>query len=83
MKNANLFIGLGIGLLVGAAVGAYFATSDEKKQEYMEELNARVIKAKEKVGKAVSDGLEQLEKVGDKINKAAQDVFSKAKEQQA
>ena len=76
MKSANLFIGLGVGLLVGAAVGIYLTASDEKKKEYMDNINSKVDKAKEKIGKAISDGLEELEKVGDKINQAVRNAGS-------
>jgi gas vesicle protein len=81
MKSANLFIGLGLGLLVGAAVGIYLASSDEKKEEYLDEINARVDKAKEKIGKAINDGLGELEKVGEKISQAVQNVGSSAETQ--
>ena len=83
MKSANLFIGLGLGLLVGAAVGAYLAASEEKKKEYMDNLSSKVDKAKEKIGKVLNDGLEELGKVGDKINQAVRKAGSCVEEQPA
>ena len=78
MKNANLLIGLGLGLLVGAAAGIYLASSEEKRAEYLDEINSKVDKAKEKIKKVVNDGLEELEKVGDVINQAVHNAASKA-----
>ena len=83
MKAANLFIGLGVGLLVGTAVGIYLASTDEQREEFIDEVNNKVDKAKEKIGKAVDAGLEELGKAGDKINEIAQNVVSKVKAEQA
>ena len=82
MRSANLIIGLGLGLLIGAVAGIYYASSDEKKEEYIDEINSKVKKAKEKIGKVVNDGLEELEKVGDKINETFQNVSSRVKAEQ-
>lgn len=81
MKNSNLFLGMGIGLLVGAALTAYLVTSDEDKQEFMEEINATVKKAKRSIGKVVDDGLDELDKAATKVSKVAQDTMSKVKNQ--
>jgi gas vesicle protein len=79
MKSSNLFIGLGVGLLVGAALGVYFTASDEEKAEYVDEINSKVDKAKEKIGKVVNDGIAELEKAGDKVTQVAQDTISRVK----
>jgi gas vesicle protein len=79
MKSSNLFIGLGIGLLVGAAVGLYFASSEEEREEYVDEINSKVDKAKQKIGKVVDQGLEELEKASDKVTQVAQDTISRVK----
>ncbi|MDR2805645.1 MAG: hypothetical protein LBB85_08415 [Dysgonamonadaceae bacterium] len=79
MKSANLLIGLGVGLLIGAVAGIYFSSSDEEKAEYLNEINAKVDKAKEKIGKMVNDGLDELEKASDKINHVAQNAISRVK----
>jgi gas vesicle protein len=79
MKSLNLFIGLGVGLLVGAALGIYLTASDEEKAEYADEINSKVDKAKEKIGKAVNDGITELEKAGDKVAQVAQDTISRVK----
>ena len=81
MRSANLLIGLGLGLLAGAAIGVYLASSDEQKEEFMDEVNSKVNNAKEQIGKAVDTGLEELGKVGDKITQTVQDVVSKVKAQ--
>lgn len=80
MKKSNLFIGLGIGLLVGAAIGVYVASSDEDKAEWMDEINSTIRKAKKSIGKIVDDGLEELDAAADKVNQMAQSTISKAKE---
>lgn len=81
MKNSNLFLGIGIGLLVGAAITAYLVTSDEDKQEFMDEINSTVKKAKKSIGKVVDDGLEELDRAANKVSKVAQDTVSKVKGQ--
>jgi uncharacterized membrane-anchored protein YhcB (DUF1043 family) len=53
MRNSNLWLGLGIGLLVGAAVGAYYAASDEKKAEIADYISDKVDQAKKKIGEIV------------------------------
>ena len=83
MKNSSLFLGLGIGLLVGAAVTAYLITSDEEKQELMDEISSAVNKAKKSVGKVVDDGLAEINKTAEKVSKVAQDTISKVKGEQA
>ena len=83
MKSSSLFLGLGIGLLVGAAVTAYLITSDEDKQEFMEEVGSAVNKAKKSIGKVIDEGLDKINKTADKITKAAQDTISEIKEEQA
>jgi len=77
MKSSSLFIGLGVGLLVGAAMGVYFASSDEDKARFMEDINCKVDKAKKTIGKAVSDGIEEVKETTDKLTKAAKETFSK------
>ena len=81
MKSANLLVGLGLGLLVGAAVGIYLASNDEQKEEFIDDINSKVNNAKEKIGQAVDAGLEELGKVSEKISQAAQEVVSKVKMQ--
>lgn len=81
MKNSNLFLGIGIGLLVGAAVAAYLVTSDEDKQELMDEINATVKKAKKSIGRVVDEGMEELDKAADKVSQVAHDAVSKVKGQ--
>ena len=77
MKSSNLFIGLGIGLLVGAAIGLYIATDDEKKAEIIDEIKSKADDAKKSIGKVVKQGLEELDKAIEVVNQAAKDTISK------
>lgn len=81
MKNSNLFLGIGIGLLVGTAVAAYLLTSDEDKLDFMEEVNTAVKKARKTIDRVVDDGLDELNKAADKASKLAQETVSKVKKQ--
>ena len=83
MKSSSLLLGLGIGLLVGAAVTAYLVTSDEDKQEFMDEIGSAVNKAKKSIGKVIDDGLDKISQTADKVTKVAQDAISEIKEEQA
>ncbi|MDR0866476.1 MAG: YtxH domain-containing protein [Candidatus Symbiothrix sp.] len=82
MKSSNLLIGLGIGVLVGAAIGAFFATSDEDKAEFTDEVNSTVNKAKKRIGKVVNDGLEELDKATERVTQVAKDTISRVKAHQ-
>jgi gas vesicle protein len=79
MKTSSLFIGLGVGLLVGAAVGIYLVSSDDDKAKFMADVNSTVNKAKSTIGKAVSDGLGELDKATEKVTQIAKDAISKVK----
>ena len=79
MKNSSLFIGLGIGLLVGTAIGLYIASDEEDKAELLDEINAKVDRAKKSIGKIVEQGLDELDKAAEIVNKAAQDTVAKMK----
>jgi gas vesicle protein len=83
MKTSSLFIGLGVGLLVGAAIGLYLASDEEDRAEFLEKINSQADKAKEKVGKVVDEGLQELAKVTEKVTNAAQGMTSKAEPEQA
>ena len=74
--NSKLFIGLGLGLLAGAAIGIYLASSDEDKAEFMEKVNTSVGNAKKVINKTVDDGLEQLARATGKVSKAVSDNIS-------
>ena len=77
MKNSSLFIGLGIGLLIGAAMGLYFAIDEEKKTEITDDIKSKVDDAKKSIGKVVKQGLDELDKAVEIINRTAHDTFSK------
>jgi gas vesicle protein len=82
MKGSNLFIGLGIGVLVGAAIGVFFASSDEDKAEFAEEVNSTVDKAKKRIGKVVTEGLDELDKATERVTQVAKDTISRVKAHQ-
>ena len=65
MKNAGLLVGLGIGALLGTAIGAYLAASEEDKAKWRSDVNSTVDKAKQSVDKAKQ-----------KINKVIDDNLS-------
>jgi len=77
MKNSILFIGLGVGLLMGAAIGLYIASDDEKKAKVMDDIKNKTDDAKKSIGKVVKQGLEELEKAVEVVNKAAKDTIAK------
>jgi len=77
MKNSVLFIGLGVGLLIGAAIGLYIATDDEKKAEVMDDIRSKAEDAKKSIGKVVKQGLEELDKAVDTVKQTARDTISK------
>jgi gas vesicle protein len=77
MKNSGLFIGLGIGLLAGAAIGLYIATDDEKKAAILDEIKDKAEEAKKSVGKIVKQGLEELDNAIDTFKQTVHDTISK------
>jgi gas vesicle protein len=77
MKNSGLFIGLGVGLLVGAALGLFVASSEEQKAEWRDDIKTKMGEAKKGVGKAVKQGLEELDKAVETVKKTVQDAISK------
>jgi len=77
MKNSNLFIGLGVGLLVGAALGLFVASSEEQKAEWTDDIKNKVDEAKKSVGKVVKQGLDELDKAVESVKKTIHDTISK------
>jgi len=77
MKNSSLFIGLGVGLLVGAAIGLFIASSEEQKAEWTDDIKTKMDEAKKSVGKVVKQGLDELDKAVETVKKTVQDTMSK------
>jgi uncharacterized membrane-anchored protein YhcB (DUF1043 family) len=80
MKNAGIWIGLGIGLLIGAAIGVYLVSDDEDKAKFKNDVNEKVNNAKKTIGKIVCEGLEELDKATEKAGKVAKETISKINE---
>jgi len=78
MKSSNLLIGLGFGLLVGAVVGLYIASSDEDKAELLDDIKAKADDAKKSISKVVRQGLDELDKAVEVVNQTAQDTIQAA-----
>ena len=76
MKNSGLFIGLGIGLLVGAAIGIYFTSSDEEKAKLTDGIKSKMDEAKKNVEKVVKQGLGELDKAIETVKNTIQDTIS-------
>ncbi|MDL2222845.1 hypothetical protein LJB98_01960 [Bacteroidales bacterium OttesenSCG-928-M11] len=79
MKKSNLFIGIGAGLLVGAAIGFYFATTDDEKKKIVHDLDQAVDKAKKSIKKAVNNGLDDIDYAAERINRKAENAYEKIK----
>jgi len=77
MKNSGLFIGLGVGLLAGAALGLFIASSEEQKAEWTDDIKNKVDEAKKSVGKVVKQGLDELDKTVESVKKTIRDTISK------
>lgn len=71
MEKSKLFIGLGLGLLAGAAVGLYFATTKEEKEDFADNVSEAVHKARKAIKKAVKEGVEELQDTAEEVNKLA------------
>lgn len=79
MKASGLLIGLGVGLLVGAATAAYFVSSDEQKQALVDDVNDVVHKAQKTIKKAVNAGIEELDEAADKVSNVAKAAVNRVK----
>jgi len=79
MKSENSK--LVIGLIVGAAVGAGIAylLSGNKKEELIDTINETVDQAKKKIGKAINQGIEELDEAVDKVSTIAQSAIERIK----
>ena len=77
MKNSGLFIGLGVGLLIGAAFGLFIASSEEQKAELADDIKTKVDEAKKSVGKVVKQGLDELDKAVETVKNTIQVAVSK------
>jgi len=77
MKNSGLFIGLGVGLLIGAAIGLYAASDIDAREEWKDEIKAKAEDAKKNINKIVKQGIEELDNAVDHVKQTAQDAISK------
>jgi len=75
--NSKLILGLVIGAAVGAA--ACYLMNKENREELLDQINETVDKAKKKIGKAIDQGIEELDCAVDKVNTLAQTAVSRVK----
>ncbi len=76
-SNSKLIAGLVIGAAVGAA--ACYLMNKENREELLEQINDTVDKAKKKIGKAIDQGIEELDCAVDKVNTLAQTAVNRMK----
>ncbi|MDR0232604.1 MAG: hypothetical protein LBI82_10865 [Dysgonamonadaceae bacterium] len=75
--NSKLILGLVIGAAVGAA--ACYLMNKENREELLDQINETVDRAKKKIGKAIDQGIEELDCAVDKVNTLAQTAVSRVK----
>ena len=70
-----------VGLIIGAAIGATacYLMSKENREELLDQINSTVDKAKKKIGKAIDQGIEELDIAVDKVNTLAQTAVNRIK----
>ena len=75
--NSKLIVGLIIGAAVGAA--ACYLMNKENREELLDQINDTVDKAKRKIGKAIDQGIEELDIAVDKVSTLAQTAVNRIK----
>jgi hypothetical protein len=79
-NHKKLVWGLVIGAAVGVAIGGLFLYAKNNDISILDEIDEATRKAKKKVSKAISEGLEELEDVSEKIGKSAKEVLKKTQD---
>ena len=79
MKSGNSKLVLG--LIVGAAVGAaaVYLMNKENRDDILEQINDTIDCAKKKIGKAIDQGIEEMESAVDKVSTLAQAAATQIK----
>ena len=78
--HKKLVWGLVIGAAVGVAIGGLFLYAKHNDISILDEIDEATRKAKKKVSKAISEGLDELEGASERISKSAKEVLKKAHE---
>ena len=75
--NSKLILGLVIGAAIGAA--ACYLMDRDNREDLLERINDTVDNAKKKIGKAIGQGMEELDSAVDKVNTLAQSAVERIK----
>ena len=77
MKSSRFIVGLIIGAAIGAT--ACYLLSKENREEFLDQINDTVDKAKRKIGKAIDQGIEGLDIAVDRASTLAQTAVNRIK----
>ena len=75
--NTKFFVGLIVGVAAGAAT--CYLMNKENREELLEQINGTLDKARKKIGKAIDQGIEELDIAVDKVNTLAQAAVTRIK----
>jgi ribosome recycling factor len=73
MKDSRLIIGIGAGLLLGAAAIWYFSKDEEERQRMIEDVEKSIRKAKKNIRHQFEDSIEDLKDKAEELGRIAED----------